>query len=138
VNAATVSTFEMSLERCMAQPDFLDRFYETFLGSSPKVREKFAATDFDKQKRALQASFYLMLRAAREEGSGTRPAYLDALAQRHGAGQLGIGAELYDQWLDCLLATAKACDPEYSEDVEQAWEQVMSVGIRYLCSRYNG
>jgi hemoglobin-like flavoprotein len=134
---ATLLTFEKSLGRCTENPGFLDRFYENFLASSPKVREKFVNTDFAMQKRALHGSFNLMLRAAQNEGSGP-PDYLDELAQRHGSKQLGIGAELYDFWLDSLLATVRTCDPACTDDVERAWEQVMGIGIKYLCSRYNG
>jgi hemoglobin-like flavoprotein len=136
MDEATLQVFGKSLERCSANPDFLDLFYEAFLGSSPKVREKFANTDFVKQKRALHASLNLMLRAAKEEDLGP-PRYLDELARRHGSHDLNIGAEYYDLWLDSLLGTVKACDPGWSPDVEKAWERVMGVGISYLCSRFN-
>ncbi len=136
MDIATLQTFEQSLARCTAQPGFLDRFYELFLASSPKVREKFAGTDFVRQKQMLNASFNLMLRAAQNEGGG-QLAYLDDLATRHGAKQLAIGAELYDLWLDSLLEAVRGCDPGTSAAVEAAWEQVMGVGIAYLCARYN-
>lgn len=136
MDEATLQTFGKSLGRCTENPDFLDLFYEHFLASSPKVAEKFANTDFVKQKQALHSSLNLMLRAARDEGSGP-PSYLTELAQRHGAKQLAVGAEYYDLWLDSLLVTVRMCDPEVSPVVEQAWEKVMGVGIGYLCSRYN-
>ncbi|MBI5445452.1 MAG: globin [Deltaproteobacteria bacterium] len=136
MNAGTLRKFEESLGRCLADPDFLDIFYGNFLGSSPKVREKFAGTDFDRQKAALQASFDAMLKAAHDEEDGPEK-WLGPLAERHGARQLRIGAELYDLWLDNLLKAVKVCDAGWSEEVEQAWEAVMGVGIRYLCSRYN-
>jgi hemoglobin-like flavoprotein len=136
MDEATLDTFEKSFQRCVADPGFLDLFYRTFLASSPKVRAKFTTTDFEKQKRALYGSFQLMLRAARQEGEGP-PDYLEALAQRHGAAQLAIGAEFYDLWLDSLLTTVRACDPACDPAIETAWEQVMGIGISYLCSRYN-
>lgn len=132
----TLRIFEQSLARCTQRPGFLDLFYENFLGSSPKVREKFKDTDFARQKQALHGSFNLMLRAAQNEGSGP-PDYLDELARRHGARQLAIGAELYDNWLDSLLVTVRGTDPGWTAEVERAWEQVMGIGIKYLCSRYN-
>ena len=137
MDEATLHTLGASLERCTADPDFLSLFYEGFLASSPKVREKFVNTDLVKQKVALQASFSLMLRAARKEGNDP-PDYLEALARRHGASQLAVGAELYDLWLDSLQVAVKACDPAWSAEVASAWEKVMGVGIHYLCSRYNG
>ena len=128
--------FEDSLHRCNADPGFLDRFYERFLASSPKVREKFVGTDFIRQKRMLQASLQLLLVAAQDDGKRPTP-YLDEVAARHSASQMAIGAELYDLWLDSLLATVREVDPSWGPEVEQAWESVMTVGIAYLVSRYN-
>lgn len=122
-----------SLSRCNQSDRFLDRFYEIFLASSPQVSEKFAHTDFARQKRALAASLQSMILAARQEALGPEHQLRD-LAVRHGAGQLQIGAELYDLWLDSLLATVAECDPENSPEVQESWERVMMVGIRYLLS----
>jgi len=131
-----LDVFERSLTRCNANPAFLDRFYEIFLASSPKVREKFGNTDFERQKRALRGSFHLLLLAADDEKRGPNR-YLRDLAAQHGHRRLDIGAELYDLWLDSLLDTVRECDTEFSEEVENAWERVMMVGIHYMLSRYD-
>jgi hemoglobin-like flavoprotein len=136
MDPTTLDIFEKSLRRCDALPYFLDVFYTKFLDSSPEVSEKFAGTDFVRQKRALRASLHHLLLAAQNEERGP-DAYLGDVAARHGAGQLAIGAHLYDFWLDALLATVKECDPEYGVEVEKAWEDVMMVGIRYLCGNYH-
>ena len=136
MEAQMLETFEQSLLRCESRWDFFDRFYDRFLASSPAVREKFRNTDFVRQKRVLRASLHLLLRAARNDGGGP-DAHLRDLAERHGSGQLDIGAELYDFWLDSLLATVRECDPEFSLEVERAWEAVMMVGIQYLCRNYD-
>lgn len=136
MDRTTLDVFDRSLLRCEARWDFFDRFYERFLGSSPEVREKFADTDFVHQKRALRASFHVMLLAAEDETKGP-DRYLAHVAARHGAGDLDIGAKLYDLWLDSLLATVRDCDPEFGPEVEKAWEAVMMVGIHYLCRNYD-
>ena len=136
MDPAILERFEDSLRRCNADPDFLDRFYERFLRSSPKVREKFRGTDFIRQKRMLQASLQLLLVAAQDDGQRPTP-YLDEVAARHSASQMAIGAELYDLWLDSLLATVREVDASWSSEVEQAWESVMTVGISYIVSRFN-
>ncbi len=132
----TLLLLDGSLHRCASNPEFLDRFYKRFLESSPDVREKFANTDFVRQKRALRASLHLMLLAAEDEKNGPER-YLRDLAFRHGRGQLDIGSYLYDLWLDSLLETVRECDPEWSPEIERAWEQVMGVGISYLLRYYN-
>ena len=128
----TLRTFQDSLGRCNACPTFLDRFYEIFLAASPKVREKFAHTDFARQKEALRASLNSMFLAV----NGSPERYLHNLAERHSSRDLNIGAELYDLWLDSLLAAVRECDPDFSPEVEKSWEAVMMVGISFLLSRY--
>ena len=132
----TLQTFEASLARCNESPVFLDRFYEIFLSSSPKVQAKFVHTDFVRQKRALRASLQLMLVVAEDEVNGPER-YLRDLAAQHSKAQLDIGAELYDLWIDSLLATVKECDPRHNSAIARAWEDVMMVGVSYLLSRYH-
>lgn len=131
-----LTTFDESLRRCDSNPRFLDIFYDRFMASSPDVREKFKKTDFARQKRLLRASFYLLLLASEDEAYGPER-HLKQLALRHGAHGLEIGANLYDLWLDSLLATVKECDPGYSAEVEAAWEEVMGIGIAYMLGHYN-
>ena len=131
----TLRTFEDSLHRCTRTARFEDRFYELFLASSPKVAEKFAGTDFVRQKRALRASLHTMLLVAGDGDNGPDK-HLRDLADRHSQKQLGIGAELYDYWLDSLLDTVKECDPKHTPEVADAWERVMMIGIGYLLSHY--
>ncbi len=127
--------FDGSLRRCTSSPRFVDRFYERFLASSPKVREKFAGTDFVRQKRALRASLHLLLLAAMDERDGPRK-YLHDLAIRHSSKDLDIGAELYDLWLDSLLEVVEEEDEECTPEILEAWGKVMGIGIRYLLSHY--
>lgn len=129
-----LGVFDASLMRCYAVPDFLDQFYFRFLASSPKVREKFGGTNFIRQKRALRASLQLLGLAAEDEATGPEH-YLKDLAVQHDQKHLDIGAELYDLWLDSLVATVRECDPLFDSEVEAAWEQVTMVGIHYLISK---
>ena len=134
MDPSVLKTYEASLARCDQNPVFLDRFYEVFLASSPRVAEKFANTDFTGQKRALRESLNSMLMAAADPDHPEQ--YLHDIAQRHSSRQLAVGAEFYDYWLDSLLATVKECDPQFDARVQQAWEYVMMHGISYLLSKY--
>jgi len=135
IDEGTLQTFTASLERCDGNPAFVKRFYEIFLASSPKVHEKFSKTDFVRQREALRASLHTMLLAAKDTQKGPEQ-YLSDLAERHSSRHLNIGAELYDLWLDSLLAAVREFDPMNSAAVQQAWEKVMMVGVSYLLSRY--
>ena len=136
ISKKNIEVFESSLRRCDRDPQFLDYFYDRFLASSPKVKEKFAKTDFAKQKRLLRASFYLMVLVAEDPKYGPER-YLDHLAARHSRQDLDIGSELYDLWLDSLLAVVRECDPQCNAEVEEAWEAMMQIGIGFMLSRYH-
>jgi len=132
----TLRIYDESLRRCNAKPGFLDRFYETFLDSSPEVKQRFAHTDFSRQKRALRASLHLLALAAQDGEKGSER-YLKDMAATHSKAKLDIGARLYDLWLDSILSTVRQFDPECSPEVEAAWESVMMVGINYMLAHYN-
>lgn len=136
VDKRSIEAFDASLRRCDRDPQFLDYFYDRFLASSPKVREKFSKTDFSRQKRMLRASFYLVLLASEDSEHGPER-YLDHLAASHSRKGLDIGSELYDLWLDSLLRVVRECDPQWNTEVEDAWEQMMQIGIGFMLERYH-
>jgi hemoglobin-like flavoprotein len=124
-----------SLSRCIQSPEFLDRFYQLFMDSSADVREKFAKTDFDRQKKMLQDSLFVMLVSAGTK-TGLAHKELSKLAERHSRAQLGIKPEWYDLWLDCLLKAVAEHDPEYRPELDQAWCGALEDGIELMKSRY--
>lgn len=129
-----VSSFSRSLSRCIGNPRFLDRFYELFINSSEAVAGKFRDTDLERQKRALSSSLYAMVMAS--EGGEAAIAYLDQIARRHGRQDLDIPAEMYDQWLECLIRAVRESDPEFTPEVEQVWRGMMRFGIQFMRDRY--
>jgi len=129
-----ISTFGESLDRCLADAGFLDRFYQHFMDSSPAIAERFVDTDFEKQKGALTQSLYLMVLAM--QGGAAAIAYLDQVARRHGRTELNVEPQLYDIWLECLIRTVREHDPEFSDEIEQSWRQTMKFGIGLMRARY--
>jgi hemoglobin-like flavoprotein len=133
-DSARLEAYVGSLTRCLGLPAFLDRFYEIFLESSPEVAEKFKHTNFARQKVALGQSLYLMVMAA--EGGEAAVAYLDRIAERHARGALDIRPELYDVWLDALIATARELDSEFDDETEAVWREMIRPGIEIMRARY--
>ena len=126
--------FTESLGRCLAKPAFLTKFYRRFIGSSDEIAEKFRDTDMEKQKAALSASLYLTMLAV--EGSDAAIVYLKTVAQRHSRERLDVRPELYDTWLDCLIATVKEHDPMFSAEIEQSWRKSIQVSIDFMREQY--
>jgi hemoglobin-like flavoprotein len=130
-----IEIFNDSLARCLRGEQFFQRFYELFLASSPEVRDRFRNTDFAKQRRMLQTSFYVLVEYI-ALGWPECQAYLERIAAAHSKQGRDIRPELYDLWLDCLLRTVKERDEQYSTEVEAAWRYMMGAGIAFLKSRY--
>ena len=128
--------FVASLKRCLTVPDFLQRFYDRFMASSDEVQKKFSNTDFKTQNRVLAESLFVL--AILPQGKPESPIWQEMarLAERHSHADLNIEPRLYDLWLDCLVATAKNCDPDFSPEIETAWRQTLSIGIDYMHKRY--
>ena len=130
----TFAKFKESHSRCSREPRFLDLFYDNFISSSDEVRQKFANTDMSQQKKALEQTLRMAVMSSR--GSDAAEAYLDYVAERHGASDLNIEPKLYAEWLDALVEAVSEVDPEYDNAVEAAWRDVMHYAIDYMVSRY--
>jgi hemoglobin-like flavoprotein len=131
-----VDVFRASLSRCLAARGFLESFYESFVGSSEEVREKFKNTDMKRQVKMLEDSLYVLAVAVQGgQGSPARGA-LPGIARRHSRHDLDIRPELYDLWLDSLVETARTHDPEFTDASETAWRETLAAGIEYMRSHY--
>jgi hemoglobin-like flavoprotein len=129
-----IELFNNSLERCVDRPEFLDRFYELFMGSSDEVASKFRETDFAKQKRVLRVSLYAMMSVG--QGNAEVDARLERLAALHSRSALDIRPALYAVWLDCLIQAVRELDPSFGSETERAWRNVMRPGIELMSARY--
>lgn len=130
-----IEVFHDSLTRCLGDPAFMDRFYDTFLASSDDVRSRFRGTDFARQKRMLKTSLFLIMLANDGQPEGVQ--HLERIAERHSARGLDIPPRLYVLWLDALLDTVRATDPRCDPSVLAAWDAMMAPGIAAMVARHS-
>ncbi len=130
--------FDASYERVLVHrhngKDFFECFYDYFLESSPRIREKFKETAMENQHKMLKKSFYSLLVFY---GSNQADDYLIKIAQKHDSAHFDIHPDLYDIWLDTLMTTLRNFDPKFENDVELAWRLVLSPGITYMKFKYD-
>lgn len=127
-----IDQFMRSLDRASLDPQFLDVFYRGFMGQSPEIRELFRDSDMDALKHKLRATLHLTTMVA-EAAPGTAM-YLEHLGRVHL--RLNIGIELYEVWLDSLLAAVEQCDPEFDKEIAGLWRRYLSKTIEILKSQY--
>lgn len=105
---------------------FFASFYARFV-SDPAIAERFRGTDMSRQATMLRKSFFHL---AGFYVTGAPTGELERMARLHV--RLGIGAELYDRWLDCLIATVAERDPGCDRATELAWRWALAPGITFM------
>jgi hemoglobin-like flavoprotein len=136
VASPVAEIFLASLRRCLAVPAFLDTFYERFMGSSEEIREKFRGTDMKRQTAVLADTLYVVANAVQGEEDSIARGSLPALAVKHSRHGIDIRPGLYDLWIECLVETARAHDPQFGPEIERAWRETLAFGADYLRQRY--
>ena len=130
-----VETFERSLARLASdRVQFFDRFYETFIGSHAEVAKKFEGVDMARQKDALRHSLHDL--AIFFVNHRITPS-IERLARVHGRADRDIRPELYEVWLDSLIAAAREVDPEFDDRAELAFRLVLAPGIELMKFYYD-
>jgi hypothetical protein len=127
----TIELVKESMQRCLSNRTFMDKFYDEFM-MSPEVQEKFKNTNMAMQKIVLKSSLHLMLAVAR----GYRGEAMDKLALSHDRNHRAIPPNLYQFWLNAMVSAVKATDVHCTLEVENAWREVMQVGANYMGERY--
>lgn len=108
-----IALFHDSYDRCTANPQFMDRFYELFLSSRQEVAEKYKYTDFKRQKKLHKESLLLVMLMNMDSFKDYKR--LEKIAKHHSRKELNIRPGLYEIWLECLIQAVKEIDNEFNE-----------------------
>ena len=131
------ATFNLSYWRAVGRKIdgvvFIDGFYARLLSSSMEIAQKFANTDFDRQKEIVLLS---LIHVASYYSADSPGEILERLARRHSRNEVNVEPHLYDVWLDTLLKTVEVYDPEYDSIVCESWQRVLTPGIEFMKSKY--
>lgn len=109
IDEKTINIVKESMQRCLAKPEFLDRFYDEFM-RSPEIREKFENTNMVMQKIVLKSSLHLMLNVAR----GAAGDAMNQLAISHDRSHRNIPKNLYSLWLNAMIYAVRSTDINYT------------------------
>ena len=123
-----------SFDRCEANGNFAETFYNNFLNSSPEIAPYFAATDFEKQRKVLRQSVYMMV--TNDVADPGMRDMLGNLARIHSRAWRDIHPKLYELWLDGICKAASTLDPQWSEDLERKWRVRLRDGMQIIMAAY--
>ena len=123
-----------SFDRCEANGNFAETFYNNFLNSSPEIAPYFAATNFEKQRKVLRQSVYMMV--TNDVADPGMRDMLGNLARIHSRAWRDIHPKLYELWLDNICKAASTLDPEWSKDLERKWRVRLRDGMQIIMAAY--
>ncbi|MEZ5560933.1 MAG: globin [Pseudomonadales bacterium] len=105
---------------------FFEDFYRRFL-AAPDVGALFRNTDMARQVTMLRKSFFQLVGFYI---TSAPTAELERIATIHD--RLGVSGGHFDRWLDALVETVVANDPECDLATEMAWRWAMAPGLTFL------
>ena len=120
--------FLASLERVLAEPEFLDRFYVSFMAVSPEIARIFRNTDMAGLQHKLRGTLRVVALAV--EGEPGAEDYLRFLGRTHA--RLDVRAPHYQMWRSALIDTVAEMDPAFDAGVRRAWVRVLDCAIAIL------
>lgn len=116
-----IARFRASLGRATRSPDFLERFYRRFVGSSEEIAAVFRNKDMARIQRKLAMTLEMVDdHAAGEPGLDM---YLQMLGGIHARMHIPPGG--FRLWRDALIETAAESDPELDAGSRASWEAVI-------------
>ena len=92
----------------------------------------FAKTDFTRQHKLLQHAIGLLLAY---DAKPPGPNLLSRLAERHGRTDLKVDPSYFDVFVESLIKTARAFDPQFTAETEFAWREATARGVAYMKSK---
>jgi len=112
----------------------MDEFYESFLATSPLIKQKFKDTDMQAQKDLLRHGLsYLIMYSS---NSGSAKMKLDRLGETHNKQNLNIEPWMYDKWVEALLKTVERNDRKVTDELLASWKDALQRGIQHMISMH--
>ena len=126
---------KVSFGRCLVNGDLIQKFYERFLLSDPRLPFMFDKTDFSEQRDLLSHSVNLAILFAGGNEKGKEG--LSKVRKSHSKKELNIPQEMYPLWINSFLETVKEMDTKLDEKVLSEWEEVLNIAVDYIKGGYD-
>lgn len=129
-----VEITKKSYTRCVGRR-IIERFYDIFLKSHPDIPPLFTKTDFSIQHEALRNGIHFAMMFA--EGKPIAVGAIRRLGQKHDRHHLDIPPDLYRHWKASFLRAVSETDPEFTEEIRDAWDAVLQKTIDEMIAAHD-
>ncbi len=124
-----------SVQQILTDPDeFVPRFYEAWFTEHPETRKFFAGFNIDEQRSKLTYALMTVQRHS-SVGGWVSENYLKSLGKKHA--DLGIGAELYPDFIDVLIQTMSDFhQSQWTSVLESEWRRSLEAAVEVMLEQY--
>jgi len=123
-----------SLNRSLANSRFIEIFYEIFMATDADIRQMFAKTEFERQKKLLRKALLSAVTFA--AGGEVARQRLALIRESHNRAHMNVHPEWYPLWVDSLVQAVARCDADYSPQLDQEWRLVLQPAVDFIRSGY--
>jgi len=123
-----------SLNRCLAHENFFGIFYDIFMAADDNIRQMFARTDFERQKKLLRKALLSAVTFA--AGGEVARDRLAEIRVSHNKAHMNVKPEYYPIWLTSLVQAVRMADQSCDDRLEQEWRAVLQPSINFITSGY--
>ncbi len=124
-----IASFSRAVGDTGYNDEFIQCFYDLFMGKSTAIARLFQDTDMAVQKTMLHDSLHYMLEYYQ---SGVANVHLQHIKRVHDERGMNVPMRFYLDWLDSLIESVRTYDPQFDPETEKAWREVMAPGIAFM------
>jgi len=125
-----ISKVRLSYGRAISKRQFMERFYELFMSSSPIVARKLALTNIAKQQELLSQAVNMVILFP--QGNKIARNALSRIRESHNRDGLDIKPTYYQFWIDSLITALSEHDPDFNDELDLAWRTVVREAIDFI------
>lgn len=124
-----------SFTRSTKDPTFPSLFYQNLFFLNPDIKKYFEKTDFEHQDKALMHGMHFLLQFLDHKDENARTQIL-RIARTHSAKGMKIHPHHYYYWIEALIMTARSLDPDWYDDLEYYWREVINFPVSFIISQF--
>ena len=123
-----------SFARCFLKEDLILKFLNIIVESHEEIAPHFTNTDFGQIKLLLRQGINCTIMYA--EGVFAGEFCMEELRVSHNRKHMAINPKYYPYWITSLRQAVSELDPQYSEELGDLWERVVTPAIQFMADGY--
>ncbi len=129
-----IKLVKRSFARCFLREDMIVRFLNILVASNDEIAPHFTNTDMSQIKLLLRQGVNCTIMYA--QGVYAGKFCMEELRISHNRKHMAINPKYYPFWIKALRQAVSELDPNYTDDLGDLWEEVVTPAIKFMGDGY--